>query len=506
MPPSGVRCGVKRDSRRFFLSMSALTWLMSAVSSTLANNLLVTNTTVTAPSTLGGAARISFDISWENSWRYTNATDDAFYHDAAWVFFKAASDGIDIWQHVVLSGTGTNPAGFSRGTAGADIEMIVPSDGMGVFIRRSSANLGHGVLASTGIEVLWDPAASSISPNSKVRARTMAIEMVYIAEGQFWAGDGVSVGAFTPTRINTSVATNAPVSIGGGEYEGGYPQGQTAPTNIWPNGYRAFYLMKYQGTQGQYKDFLNTLTELQARFRTTTTVWGPGENTARHTISGFWPTLACTAPDRACAFAHWADGAAYFDWAGLRPFTELEYEKACRGTNIYLANEYAWGTATLTNMTAEIGDANSGTNTPSPETANVNISGGLAGTVRVGIFAARPGVTRTLAGAGFWGNMELSGNVQERIVTINNAQGRVYTGLHGDGKLSTNGNANVANWPDTVSLDGGNGSGPPVGPGYRGSSYHLISTRAMVSDRGYAGSTYGVFTLNPGFRGARTAP
>jgi formylglycine-generating enzyme required for sulfatase activity len=38
----------------------------------------------------------------------------------------------------------------------------------------------------------------------------------------------------------------------------------------------------------------------------------------------------------------WFDVAAYLDWAALRPMTELEFEKVCRGPENRIAGEYAW--------------------------------------------------------------------------------------------------------------------------------------------------------------------
>ena len=49
----------------------------------------------------------------------------------------------------------------------------------------------------------------------------------------------------------------------------------------------------------------------------------------------------------ACNWLQWTDLTAYLDWSALRPMTEFEFEKVCRGPNTAIANEYAWGTTNL---------------------------------------------------------------------------------------------------------------------------------------------------------------
>ena len=141
------------------------------------------------------------------------------------------------------------------------------------------------------------------------------------------------------------------------------------------------------------------------------------------------------------------DGAAYSDWAGLRPLTELEYEKACRGTLTPVADEYVWGTATIADSAYTLSNAgannegiasnySSGAGNASYGTTDGSIDGPL----RVGIFAANSlNSGRMTAGASYYGIMELSGNLWERPVTIGNATGRGFTGLHGDGALDASG-------------------------------------------------------------------
>ncbi len=49
--------------------------------------------------------------------------------------------------------------------------------------------------------------------------------------------------------------------------------------------------------------------------------------------------------DLACDGVLWRVGLAFAAWAGLRPMTELEFEKACRGPLKPVVDEYARGTA-----------------------------------------------------------------------------------------------------------------------------------------------------------------
>jgi len=186
--------------------------------------------------------------------------------------------------------------------------------------------------------------------------------------------------------------------------------------------------------------------------------------------------------------------------------TELEYEKACRGTLTAVANEYAWGTATIAGSAYTLSDA--GANN---EGIASNYSSGagnasccytadsIDGPMRVGIFAANSLNTgRITAGASYYGIMELSGNLNERQVTIGRATGRGFTGLHGDGALDPSGAANVSNWPGTDA----------VGSGFRGGSWGTggAVTDLRVSDRDGAAFTYPARYDCDGFRAARSGP
>ena len=465
----------------------------------LANNITVSSPVLSTGSAADGYDFVTFDLSWENSWRLSSGASN---WDAAWVFVKYRVSGGE-WLPANLHNTG-HVAG--TGTA-ADITVGLVDDnaafnattnpGIGAFVYRSSA--GSGTFTSTGLKLRWDYGADGISSGTNVEVKVFAIEMVRVLQGAFNAGGGGGASAFTSTTINTPTATTAPSGSGtlGGE-AGGYPTGQMAPVNAsWPNGFAAFYCMKYEVTQQQYVDFLNTLTQTQATERKA------NESITRYAITGTAVgSYATTNPNVACNHLSWADGAAYADWSGLRPMTELEFEKACRGPEGAVSGEYAWGTATVAGSAYTLsgaGTASEGIATNySTTVGNAVYSGTGAGTiggpVRVGIFAAN-GLNsgRESAGASYWGIMELSGNLSERPVTIENATGLAFTGTHGDGVLTSSGNANAATWPGTDA----------VGSGWRGGAWNHDSGKMQVSDRYYAGFSDSYRNIHIGFRAVR---
>ena len=71
------------------------------------------------------------------------------------------------------------------------------------------------------------------------------------------------------------------------------------------------------------------------------------------------------------------------------------------------------------------------------------------GPFRAGIYATSSS-TREWAGASFWGILDLSGSLWEYALTLGNVTGRAFTGLHGDGKLTADGYADVAFWPSSA--------------------------------------------------------
>ena len=490
-----------------------------------ANGLAVSNVTLTGQDTANETIKVQFDITWNNSWK------GSINNDAAWVFVKYSTDSGSTWHHATLLTTDTadhdtNPSGYSQGT-GTGIDIIVPDDnttsaggGYGCFIQRSTT--GGGTLSVTGVQLVWDWGQDGLSATDTARIKVFGIEMVYVPEGSFYIGDGNGIDEST-SAFHENGADNTAVQITTASKDitcdtNIYDDIDTTPIGVdgdngitgntsWPNGYPAFYIMKYEISQGQYRDFLNTLTSTQKSTRTVTMTSTKYVMTNADTVSyrnGLYTpdgsTIVCDFDDDgtgdettdgewiAMNYLSWMDLAAFADWAALRPMTELEFEKACRGTNSAVYGEYAWGTTDITEANTLSG---SGTSTEGvTENGNglcnyYSSSYNPNGPLRAG-FAAESATNRVQAGAGYYGIMEFSGNNWERAVTIGNSTGRNFLGTNGNGELSTNGNADISDWPGYSSgeVTGASGSG------FRGGSWLISALYARVSRRSDAASAH----------------
>ncbi len=492
--------------RRKKLCAAVSLWLFAGIfvlaSSVFANNATVSNVSLTGQDATNGSILVKFDASWENSWRTSSVPNN---WDAVWLFVKYKV-GSGEWKHASISTT----AGDHKAPSGATITPS--SDGKGAFVYRGAD--GSGTFSPGGVQLRWNYGADGVADNASVSLKVFAIEMVYVPTGSFTAGGvGTEAAKFIKTTINTADATQP----------GGYPTGETAPGNSnWPNGFNAFYCMKYEVTQEQYVDFLNTLTYTQQAARTEVSpdkaagtkamttgstyrsgieVQTPGSATTAAAVYGCDLTDDGTynASDDgqgvACNWLSWADGAAYTDWAALRPMTELEYEKACRGTLDAVANEYAWGSTAISKATG-ITNGGTGNETAGNSGANcVFYDANMQGPMRAGSFATAVS-GRVEAGATYYGVMEMSGNLWERCVTVGNSDGRSFTGTHGDGVLDSTGNADATGWP---------GSGAS-GAGFRGGAWSHDAAYARVADRGSAAFTPSGRFRYHGFRAVRLDP
>lgn len=527
-----------------YLLIYLLLILLFNVFTTQANNLTIENIELKNKNTKYKTVNIQFDISWENSWRTSSAPAN---YDAVWIFVKYRI-GTGEWQHATLH------TDSMEHTMHSEAAVEPANDGKGLFIFR--AEDGTGNIDWDNILIRWKYGTDGVGDNeSNLEVKVLGIEMVYIPEGSFYLGDGTADVSFCqsgntdPVQITTDevIVKTKDASIHATDDDklettgilidgddGIDTDGHTAIDNSnFPTGYKSFYIMKYEISQQQYVDFLNMLTATQQANRTTAVDVGDyadkdglatspkSRNSIKCSVAGSPRTYVCnlngdnTGGDIACNYISWQDGAAYTDWAALRPMTELEYEKACRGPETPVAGEFAWGTNQIASVEYTLN--NSGA---SNEAIGNSIEDGTTGNacysvtndisnrdadsrpMRCGIFAASASsATRVSTGASYYGVMELSGNLYERCVHISNSTGRSFTGAHGDGLLTTDGYGDVANWPGYVT----DKISDFAGSNFRGGNSNDDAARSMVSNR-YDGSYEGGSrTQRDGFRSVRTA-
>jgi hypothetical protein len=494
--------------KRKSLSVLLFCLFMFAGYSAFANNISVTNFSLMGQNAANHYVMVKFDISWENSWRTSSAPNN---WDAAWVFVKYRI-GTGAWMHTWLNNTGhINPTGSTISTGLLDPSLPfnqTTNPGLGAFIYRD-AN-GTGTFTKTGVQLRWNYGANGVADNSIIDIRVFAIEQVYVPQGSFYLGSGgTEASAFYkyPTTTNPyQVTSEGAITVGTATDNLYYTPSTSSGDGLgpipaaFPKGYNAFYCMKYEISQQGYVDFLNSLSATQASNRYSTSSTG-----LRYGITGTSGVYSTTNPFVACNWISWADLAAYLDWSGLRPMTELEFEKSCRGTIAPVPNEYAWGTSGSANSAYTLSNSgltneNIATNY-STSLGNVahwsTIGYGIYGPVRVGIFAGNGLNTgRISSGATYYGIMEMSGNVYERSVTVGNPTGRGFTGTNGNGLLDVSGNADALSWPGTTAL----------GAGFRGGWFSCYVGESQFSHRFDAAWTDDNRYSADGGRGVRVAP
>ena len=536
--------------------------LLVAISGTklFASGIQVLNTTVTTNADKK-SAQVKFSLTWDHSWRLSDGPQN---WDAAWVFIKYRTLPGDNWYHAFIRNDSTrmpSNASHNIGNSVAVVGGVNTTVGVGAFIYRKDP--GNGTIQFVDCEIQWDFERNGLTGGEQVEVCVLATEMVYIPQGAFSLGDQTSQNHFRrnaaywagiPYPIGSEAAvnmSNSPYSSNSSGYTstrdavhstgiatGGIADDwPTANANGqvvalpagYPKGFAAFYCMKYEITQGEYVQFLNKnlVTVKNGGYYAVDTV--PPTPTGRYSIRrkpgtgtlDFPAEYEFVNPSAAylpCNFLGTKDIMAWLIWAGLRPMSEFEYEKICRGPaaipgTVTLRPQYAFGSI---NLSPAAGFVNKGmaNEAPSNLTGNAAVAtadgtltaagGGLNtaldGPMRSGGFAT-PVSSREKAGATYYGVMEMSGNLWERAVTTGNAAGRAFLGsvaAHGNGSTGPGLN------PD-LPIGGG---WPPVnaaGLGFRGGSYLDTHLRARISDRQFININNPARHISFGGRGVRTA-
>ena len=448
-----------------------------------ANNVQITGTSV-------AGNNITFNIAWNNSW---NASVAPANWDAVWVFVKYQDCNTKLWSHVSL-----NAAGHSTVSP---LQVDTVTDNKGVFLRRSA--VGGGDIASTSVTL------SMNLPAGTYNFKVFGVEMVNIPQGAFQLGDSTATSgpyAYNMITVDATAQTNGLTATA---LSTSY---STAVPATYPMGYNAFYTMKYEISQEQYSDFLNSLTFTQQKsrvvndpisaagtyamytgfqYRNGLSIVTPGSNGAIPAVFGCdatsgTPNGTNDGQNVAMNNLSYLDLSAYLDWSALRPMTEMEFEKICRGTLPRIAGEYPWGSTEITaNNSTTLNNAFLNNETSSTIVNNGMCVYGIAngsslyGPLRVGALATGAS-GRLSAGAAYYGVMDMGGNVWERTIGTYNAGGSTFNGTLGDGELTSTGFSDPATWPNT---DSGV-------VGFKGGDYVSPATYVRTSDR-YSIINYG---------------
>ncbi|MFM2385357.1 MAG: hypothetical protein RL660_114 [Bacteroidota bacterium] len=485
--------------RKWYLIATCCLLLTSMAS--MANNIQIANVSLSGQNTASHFTLVNFDVNWDNSWR--TSTNESNY-DGAWIFVKWRKKGTSDWRHASINYAAPGDALACGHTSAAGATIRTSSDGKGIWIYRDADGIGNISFAANSIR--WNYGADGVLDADSVDINVYAIEMVYIPAGTFTVGDGSSTqfnvfstyGTSGVAQYQYTISSNSAINVGAsngylyytnntgaGVYSGGGDNSGPIPA-AYPKGYNAFWLMKYEASQQQYADFLNAIDSAKYLQR------NPG------TFTGSHPSLIAAQPERAMGGLSIADHFSYVDWAGMRPYSELEYEKACRGANIVpVAAEYPWGNTSISNTGGNY--VNAGLPNEAATAGNCNYSAGVS-LLRCGIYATSSS-NRQSSGATYYGVMEMGGSIWEPTLSIGNANSRLVTAVtHGDGLLGSSGSCDVTVWNNaSVSLRGSS---------YTGGYYGGLPSYVETSSRYYVNALTGVNTNRNnsyGIRAARTA-
>lgn len=433
-----------------------VSFALSSIS--FANNLILGTPTISGNT-------VSFTIKWDNSWK---VADGPANWDAVWIFIKrqtCVAGTVNPWIHATLDASG-------HSVSGSELQVDNVTDNAGVFVRRSTNGIGNISQATLTISLASAIGADNIG--------VYGIEMVNVPTGDFYIGDGgfsQSGNTVFGNSTNQPVQiTSATTSLTKAQYgnQGQLGSSVTLPST-YPFGYNRFYCMKYEITTGQYVAFLNSLTYDQQLHKQPDMNWNatpptsaagtmffnyanvkikiktPGISTTSLTPAVY----ACDANnngvyDEDCdglgfpiplRQEHWLT---FMEWAALRPMTEFEYEKACRGPLLPVLGEKAWGTEDIAQF--QYISATYGCSAETQTYYALGLCNYQTGRMHRAGSAANSITDRVHAGATYYGILDMTGSTYERCVGGWNYDYSTFTTANGDGNINSNGSCGMTIW------------------------------------------------------------
>jgi len=481
------------------------------------------------------------------------------------------------WTREVV-GVFIHRVGTGRGTVNlTDVNLFWPYERQGFFrddqlavkvfaIEMVFVPTGHFYLGCSGTNATW--AAHSFTSYGSALGNPFRVD----------SEDSITLRNSTNRTELWAVGMDAAATWHTGA--GTIPQ-------AFPKGYRAFWIMKHEVTQQAYADFLNAISfvhqdahsgsrDASGNVVTLLSNAVVGHNPWNNAANALWhyrnhlvvtqvgdrvqfgvnarlltannpanfsatvererydgdgvDIVGIDGQDLAMNFVSWFNLLAFAEFSGLRPMTELEFEKASRGPIFPVPGEFVWGSVLLNEVfTAwNVVNTNGAWNTASSgllahfnsgdevlavgrnshsihallRRSLANASGTQSthssvarSVMRVGAFA-RENTTRESAGATFWGVLNMSDNVNEMVVSATHSAGFVFNGHHGTGNLRVDGHIQdqpLRVWPIA--------QGSHFPRGFRAVQW-LDAGNITIGNWGGAG-TSGVITITTAWDGGR---
>ncbi|MEO0897172.1 MAG: SUMF1/EgtB/PvdO family nonheme iron enzyme [Bacteroidota bacterium] len=447
---------------------------------------------------------------------YFDFWNDDVNHSALYLFFKGKNQSHDI-ESIELT------------TEFFEIKKTTDSKGFYLIPAKSNDSKN-----SVDLKIIFKENDLNVKPH--------CLEMVYIPKGEFTLGSikpfdyrntkstsrgslGAPLNAFfksgTKGQFKGAYQINSENEIKLGDCEGclnvldaeitgvntfsGNKKGVLPKT--FPKGFESFYQMRYELTEQQFCDFLNSLSPEQAKERINLDATFQGITRADYGnfIEYNNVEFVTTKPNQPCSFLSWNDCLAYSDWAGIRVMTELEFEKSARGFDKPKFREFSWGGSEITKQyfldkTLYKCDEN---NYCVDGNIHVNYLGfsnfndvctkngsdksyigcrtlsqdiKYRGPLETGIHSkGKKSLNRVTTGSGYFGTLDLSGNLREPVIPIGSIESRNYAGSCGDGTITSEGKSDNRDWYYSNESD--------LVYGYRGGCWAFHENHARIADR-----------------------
>jgi hypothetical protein len=339
-------------------------------------------------------ATIQFDAAWQGSWRSDINHDAAWIFFKVrpegakeWQHVQLAADRVLNPKGYACEGNRKMDFLLPLPEEKAPVTGRDAHRSTGMFVRQASQSPPCSI-ALTNVTAVWNLDRTGIGRDTKVQIIAVCLKMVYIAEGPFYLGSGGTETAGwyeypepKKERAATFGSTNGTATVvvhegvdNSTEYPaylvknaGPIPTGKK-PGQLWargaepvegeipatfPNGYAAFYVQSEWINVYDYVVMLNTvpaqvadaLYDINGAFFVANCYYTYEEGKANpkgitregtgpdYTYVQTWSSYYGNPrqPVWGMRWLTWENAASFAAWAGLRPPTELEFEKYMRG-------------------------------------------------------------------------------------------------------------------------------------------------------------------------------